>query len=95
MRQLSNALLLAAALFLPGLPALAQTGSAAASDPNLEFPTRLHTVTREGYTIATYTGALAGAFDASNLPKPWYVMRDRVNKRVQLRSENGTMLRVK
>jgi len=51
--------------------------------------------TREGYTIATYTGALAGAFDASNLPKPWYVMRDRVNKRVQLRSENGTMLRVK
>ncbi len=51
--------------------------------------------TRQGYTIATYTGSLAGAFDASNLPKPWYVMRDRVNKRVQLRSENGTMLRVK
>ena len=51
--------------------------------------------TRQGYTIATYTGSVAGAFDASNLPKPWYVMRDRVNKRVQLRSENGTMLRVK
>ncbi|MBI5901015.1 MAG: hypothetical protein HZB40_17560 [Rhodocyclales bacterium] len=52
MRQLNNALLLAAALFLPALSSLAQSGSAAASDPNLEFPTRLHTVAREGYTIS-------------------------------------------
>lgn len=52
MRQPSNALLLAAALLLPALFSLAQTSSAGASDPNLEFPTQLHTVAREGYTIS-------------------------------------------
>lgn len=51
MRPLKNALLLAAALLLPALSALAQTSSAAASDPNMEFPTRLHTVARGDYTI--------------------------------------------
>ncbi len=51
--------------------------------------------THEDYTIATYTGSLAGAFGANNLPNPWYVMYDRAGKRIQLRSENGTLLRVR
>ncbi|MBI5110068.1 MAG: hypothetical protein HZA62_15135 [Rhodocyclales bacterium] len=34
------------------LRAAAQTTPGAVTDPNLEFPTRLHTVQREGYTIS-------------------------------------------
>jgi hypothetical protein len=47
-------LVLAAAIMLAvaGVPATAQTPPGAVSDPNLEFPNRLHTVQREGYTIS-------------------------------------------
>ena len=44
--------LVTAMLAVAGLPATAQTPQAIAADPNLEFPTRLHTVQREGYTIS-------------------------------------------
>ncbi len=47
-----RALLAAAMLAVAGVPAMAQTPQGAASDPNLEFPNRLHTVQREGYTIS-------------------------------------------
>jgi hypothetical protein len=46
------ALLVAAVLAVAGFPAAAQTSPSPATDPNLEFPTRLHTVQREGYTIS-------------------------------------------
>ena len=46
------ALLVAAVLAVAGVPATAQTSPSPATDPNLEFPTRLHTVQREGYTIS-------------------------------------------
>jgi hypothetical protein len=46
------ALLVAAVLAVAGFPATAQTSPSPANDPNLEFPTRLHTVQREGYTIS-------------------------------------------
>jgi pimeloyl-ACP methyl ester carboxylesterase len=39
-------------LAVAGFPATAQTSPSPANDPNLEFPTRLHTVQREGYTIS-------------------------------------------
>ena len=44
--------LMALLLGIFGAHAAAQTPPAAAADPNPEFPTRLHTVQREGYTIS-------------------------------------------
>lgn len=46
------ALLVAAVLAVSGFSATAQTPQGTATDANLEFPTRLHTVQREGYTIS-------------------------------------------
>ena len=44
--------LVTAMLAVAGLPATAQTPQGTAADPNLEFPTRLHQVQREGYSIS-------------------------------------------
>lgn len=51
--QTAPGFLLGALLLLaPAAAAIAQQGGAAAPDPNLEFPTRLHQVQREGYSIS-------------------------------------------
>ena len=51
-RPNAAARLMALLLGIFGAHAAAQTPPAAPADPNLEFPTRLHTVQREGYTIS-------------------------------------------
>ena len=50
--------------------------------------------THKAYTIATCAGTLSGSFAAHNLPRPWYVLYNRAGGTVQLRSENGTVIRL-
>ncbi len=46
------------------------------------------------YTVATYTGALSGAFTSANLPLRWNIKYDTAAKRVYLVYNPGTLLRV-
>jgi autotransporter-associated beta strand protein len=47
------------------------------------------------YTVAAWGGERVGAFNQEALPEPWYVYYDAANKRAELRSEVGTLIRVK
>ena len=47
------------------------------------------------YTIATYGGALTGMAGGDALPAPWYVFYDRANKRVQLKADSGTLIKLR
>ena len=47
------------------------------------------------YTVATWVGTLTHAFDGSVLPGSWFVYYDWANKRVELRAQAGTVLRLK
>lgn len=49
----------------------------------------------EIYTVATCTGELLGTFGAVSLPDAWYVYYDWANDAVQLRSNKGTLIRLK
>jgi len=62
---------------------------------NLEIVDPGQLNTHQHYTIATFTGGLSGTFSATNLSGGWYVMHDRVNKRVQVRADNGTLIRIR
>jgi len=44
------------------------------------------------YVIATYTGALTGAFASATLPKRWSVQYDAANSRVYLIYNRGTLI---
>jgi len=47
------------------------------------------------YTIATWGGGLASGFSGSVLPAPWYVHADWANKRLELRADIGTVIRLR
>jgi len=44
------------------------------------------------YVIATYTGALSGAFSSATLPRRWTVQYDVANSRVYLIYNHGTLI---
>ncbi len=48
----------------------------------------------KSYTIATYGGTLTGLAGGSVLPAPWYVFYDNGNKRVQIKANIGTLIRL-
>jgi len=47
------------------------------------------------YTIATWGGGLASGFSGSVLPAPWYVHADWASKRLELRADIGTVIRLR
>jgi hypothetical protein len=51
--------------------------------------------THKEYTVATFTGTLAGPFASTNLTGPWFVLYDHAGKTVKLSAKNGTLIRVK